>query len=66
MHDDDSKRAKPGMTQPKRIEIAYQVFDRHDCLVWKRKTVSATALQRTLTKLEEAGAMNIMTRDEDA
>jgi hypothetical protein len=53
---------KPG---DKRIEIAYTTFGRDDRMVCKRKVVSAKALERTLKQLDEAGAMNIMTRDAD-
>ncbi len=51
-------------TKPsKRIEIAYMAFGRDDRLTPKRKRVSASALEKTLAKLREEGAMNIATRD---
>jgi hypothetical protein len=49
--------------QRKRVEIAFMAFGRNDRLAPKRKIVSAAALEKTLAKLREDGAMNIVTRD---
>lgn len=50
-------------TTTKKIEIAYNTFGRDDRMVSKRKVVSEKALAKTMEKLREDGAMNIVTRD---
>ncbi len=57
---------EPQTPQCKSIEIAYMAFGRDNRLAPKRKTVSARALAKTLAKLREDGAMNIVTREADA
>jgi hypothetical protein len=49
--------------QAQKVEIAYMAFGRDGRLAPKRKMVSAKALAKTLEKLRDDGAMNIVTRD---
>jgi hypothetical protein len=53
----------PTAPKPKRVEIAYMGLGRDNRLAPKRKTVTASALVRTLERLREDGAINIVTRD---